>query len=277
MRTNLVRGFKKTIYVLGLGTGLALTGITVHAQTGNAAADKIISTEQATTEAKLTGKWVKDKGETYYKDASGKKVRSKFVEIGKKTYYFGKSGAMEKSWVKVGKKYYYLDRQTGVLKTKGKADGIKLGKNGAAVVNKTAKKKLAVMLQAKKIVRKQTKATDTKQQKLKKVFDWTMKAPYKRYRIIAEVRTKKNWQLDYANDVFKKGKGCCVSYSSAFAYLAKECGYSKVYLCDDSEHAWVEIGGRVYDVLFARAKSYNRYYNSTYKTARLVKINKLKI
>ena len=104
-----------------------------------------------------------------------------------------------------------------------------------------------------------------------------MKAPYKRYRIIAKVRTKKNWELDYANDVFKKGKGCCVSYSSAFAYLAKECGYSKVYLCDDSEHAWVEIDGRVYDVLFARAKSYNKYYNSTYKTAKLVKVNKLKV
>ncbi len=271
MRTNLVRGFKKAVCVFALGTGLALTGITVHAT------DKVVSTEQAATEVKSTGEWVKDKGETYYKDASGQKVRSKFVEINKKTYYFGKNGAMEKGWVKVGKKYYYLDRQTGVLKTKGKVDGIKLGKNGAAVVNKAAKKKLAVMLQAKKIVRKQTKATDTKQQKLKKVFDWTMKAPYKRYRIIAKVRTKKNWELDYANDVFKKGKGCCVSYSSAFAYLAKECGYSKVYLCDDSEHAWVEIGGRVYDVLFARAKSYNKYYNSTYKTAKLVKVNKLKV
>ena len=104
-----------------------------------------------------------------------------------------------------------------------------------------------------------------------------MKAPYKRYRIIAKVRTQKNWDVDYANDIFKKGKGCCVSMSSAFAYLAKECGYSKVYLCDDSEHAWVEIGGKVYDVLFARAKSYDKYFNSTYKTAKLVKVNKLKI
>ena len=117
MRTNLVRGFKKAVCVFALGTGLALTGITVHAT------DKVVSTEQAATEVKSTGEWVKDKGETYYKDASGQKVRSKFVEINKKTYYFGKNGAMEKGWVKVGKKYYYLDRQTGVLKTKGKVGG----------------------------------------------------------------------------------------------------------------------------------------------------------
>ena len=75
MRTNLVRGFKKTVCVFALGTGLALTGITVHAT------DKVVSTEQAATEVKSTGEWVKDKGETYYKDASGKNVRSKFVEI----------------------------------------------------------------------------------------------------------------------------------------------------------------------------------------------------
>ncbi len=279
MNKSILHSIKKTACLFTLGMGLALTGGTVHA-TSTQPVDSAATTEVTNEAAEITQnkeKIVKENGESYYKNATGKKVKNKFVTVGKKIYYFGKNGAMEKGWMKKGKNYYFFDRSTGVMKKKGKADGISINKDGTAKVSKDAKKKVETMILAKKIVKKQTKATDSKQDKLKKCFNWVMKAPYKRYRIIAKVRTQKNWDVDYANDIFKKGKGCCVSMSSAFAYLAKECGYSKVYLCDDSEHAWVEIGGKVYDVLFARAKSYDKYFNSTYKTAKLVKVNKLKI
>lgn len=230
-----------------------------------------------TPEDKQDGKWITVKGEKYYQFQDGTRAKKQFVEIQGKRYYFGKKGVMQTGWMKQGKDYYYFDRSSGVQKLGGKVDGISIKKNGKAKKTAYSKKKLAVMIEAKKIVNKVTKPTDKKSEKLKKVFNWVLKHPYKRYRILAQAREKKDWVMDYANDIYKKGDGCCVSEACAFAFLAKECGYKKVYVCDDKEHAWVEIGGRVYDVLFAKAKDYNKYYNADYKTARLVRLNKNKV
>lgn len=271
-------GMKRMLCVMAVGVTVAFVGNPVYA--ANAKPMEVVTETEATTEElkeEQSGKLVKENENYYYKNANGKKVKSKFVTIGKKTYYFGKNGTMVKGWMKKGKKYYYFNRKTGVQKKKGKVDGISIRKDGTAVANKESVKKIEVMIEAKKIVSKQTKATDTKSEKLKKVFNWVMKHPYKRYRILAQVRTKKNWEIDYVNDIFKKGNGCCVSESSAFAYLAKECGYSKVYICDDTAHAWVEIDGKVYDTLFAETKGYDKYFKSTYKVAKLHCANKLKI
>ena len=74
------------------------------------------------------------------------------------------------------------------------------------------------------------------------------------------------WYAVQANDHFERGCGDCIADASAFAYLAKALGYKNVYICadgsrrDDNSHAWTEINGRVYDPLFAEAKSYSRYY-----------------
>lgn len=37
--------------------------------------------------------------------------------------------------------------------------------------------------------------------------------------------------------------------------MLHEAGYKTVYVAHDSEHAWVELNGKVYDALFARAKT----------------------
>jgi hypothetical protein len=240
------------------------------------------STETATTETttkttKKTGKFVTEKGKKYYVDENGKKVKGKFYKIKGKTYYFAKNGVMQTGWIKKGKNYYYLDRETGVMKTGCKVDGIKIKKDGKAKKTSYSKKKIETMITARKVMNQVTKTTDTKSQKLKKVFDWVLKHPYKRYRILAQAKQKEGWEMEYANDEFKKGKGCCVSEASALAFLAHECGYKNVYICDDTGHAWVEINGRVYDTLFAEAKNYNKYYNSSYKTAGLHRVGKKKI
>ena len=63
------------------------------------------------------------------------------------------------------------------------------------------------------------------------------------------------------------------------ALLAHECGYT-TYVCDDGGHAWTEINGRVFDTLFAERRNrreYKKYYNSSYKAARLHRAHKLKI
>lgn len=280
---NVLQSIRYGLYVFLFCMTLVLSGTTVSAVeiTSNSFEDETntTTTETDTTKEakKTTGKFVTKAGKKYYKYSDGKIVKNQFLTIKGKTYYFGKSGVMEKGWFKKGKDYYYCDRTTGVQKKGCKVDGIKLQKNGKADKTQYSKKKIDTMIKAKSIMNKVTKPTDSKEKKLKKVFDWVLKHPYKRYRILNQVRNKKGWETVFANDIYKNGKGCCVSEASALAFLAHECGYKTVYLCDDTGHAWVEINGRVYDTLFAETKSYNNYYNSTYKTAKLHRMNKLKI
>lgn len=276
------------LYVFSFGAALLLNGNTasatdmsdIYTNTDNTNTDNsnMDNTEVTDTEAKeKSGKIVSKNGKKYYEYANGKKAKDEFITIKNKTYYFGKKGVMEKGWMKKDSDYYYFDRNTGVQKFGVTVDGIKLDKDGKAKKSSYNKKKIETMLTAKSIMNEVTKATDTKEQKLKKVFNWVLKHPYHRYRYFHEAKSKKGWEMTYANDVYTKGDGCCASEACALAFLAHECGYKTVYICDDTGHVWVEINGRVYDTLFAEAKNYNKYYNSDYKTAKLHCINKLKI
>ncbi len=284
---NLQQRIQLEIYVVLFLVMLLVTVNRVQAaETTDMPANDTPTTEQqtttpATTETNATaqpeGKLVTKKGNTYYEYADGTKAKKTFVEIEGKTYYFGKKGVMQKGWMKKGKGYIYFDRSTGVQKKNTKIDGIKLDKKGQAKKSSYNNKKIKTMLKANSIMNKVTKPTDTKEQKLKKVFDWVLSHQYDRHRIFAKVRSQKGWEMTFANDIYSKGTGCCVSEACALAFLAHECGYKNVYVCDDTGHAWVEINGHVYDTLFAEAKSYKKYYNSTYKTAGLHRVNKLKI
>ena len=74
-------------------------------------------------------------------------------------------------------------------------------------------------------------------------------------------------KYDFANDIFQKHKGCCASEACAFAFIAKVCGYDKVTICiDDNKlvHVWVDIGGRLYDPLFAESRGFKKNYNAKY-------------
>lgn len=274
---------QRNIIKKGMCMFLLLLLVSLAGNTAAAASSKTTtkstSAKKTTTSVKkkkTTGKIVTKKGRKYYVYANKTKARNKFIEIKGKTYYFGKNGVMEKGWMKKGKDYYYFDRSTGVQKKRGKIDGIKIKKDGKASKTSYNKKKIAVMIEAKAIMNRVTKTTDTRSQKKKKVFNWVLRHPYRQYRTIGSARKKKGWEMTFANDIFKKGKGCCVSEACAFAFLAHECGY-KSYVCDDTGHAWTEINGRVYDTLFAEAKSYSTYYNGSYSSAHLYRVHRLKI
>lgn len=275
---------KKGLYIYTLCLGMFFAGTTAMATGSLPDSTQTVTTEKVTdstqtevapseTEGKITTR----NGKKYYEYTDGKKAKNQFIAVNGKTYYFGAKGAMVKGWLKKKGSYYYFDRSTGVWKKNCKVDGIKIDKQGKAEKSAYSKKKIDMMITARKTVDKITKTTDTKEQKLKKIFDWVLKHPYKRYRIFAKVKTQKGWEIDYANDIFQSGNGCCFSESCALAFMAKECGYKKVYICDDTGHAWVEIDGYVYDTLFAETKGYNKYYKSNYKKANLHLIEKKKV
>ncbi len=223
-----------------------------------------------------TGKFKKSGKKTYYVYEDGTKAKSAYVKTNKKTYYFNKNKVMVTGWIKMKDGYYYFDRKSGAQKKSCKVDGIKLNSSGKAKADSDDIAKIKTMIKARKIYLEIIDKNDSKSEQLKKCFDWVLKHPYHRYRILAEARESSTWTVTYANDVFKKGSGCCVSEACALAFLANECGYT-AYVCDDTAHAWVEIKGKVYDTLFAEAKSYNKYYGTSYATAGNVRVNKTKI
>ncbi len=226
------------------------------------------------------GSFVKKSGKKYYKYQDGKKAKSTFLTINKKTYYFDKKGVAKTGWMKKGGNYYYFDRSTGVQKKNCKVNGIKIKKDGTVKKTNFNVTKIKTMIKARDYLYSSSyvnaKYTDSKSKKLKKAFNWVLKHPYTQYRTLKSARKKSTWMMTFANDEFNKGRGCCVSEACAFAFLADEAGYT-AYVCDDGEHAWTQINGKVYDTLFAESKSYKRYYGSTYKTAKLWVKHKTKI
>lgn len=219
----------------------------------------------------------KKDGYTYILDDFNDKMISRFVEWQEKTYYVDKKGRVVKGWKKIEDNYYFFSRKNGSMQTKKNVDGIKLKKDGTAKLTTYNKDKIETMITARKIMEKHTAPKDSKKVKLKKCFKWLFHFPYHRYRTLRSGRKHSGWEMKFANDIFKRKDGCCVSEACAFAFLAKECGAKKVYVCDDTSHAWTEIGGRVYDPLFAEAKSFQRNYNVSYHTYRLHAVNRKKI
>ncbi len=223
------------------------------------------------------GKFTTKSGKTYYKYDDGTKAKKKTVKTADgKSYYFDSNGVMATGWMKRNGEYYYYDRDTGVQKTNCTKDGIKIRKDGTAVQTEFSVSKMDTMITARKTVDEVVSYKDTKEQKLKKIFDWVLKHPYKRYRKLRIARSSDTWMMTFANDIFEKGRGCCVSEASAFSFMVKEIGYQP-YICDDTGHAWTEIDGKVYDTLFAESKNYSRYYAGNYKSAGVHLVNKTKI
>lgn len=54
------------------------------------------------------------------------------------------------------------------------------------------------MITARLKVNKICKATDSKEVKLRKCFDWVAKAPYKRYRFLNKIYKQKGWESTFA-------------------------------------------------------------------------------
>ena len=206
--------------------------------------------------------WFKYKGNYYYYSNKGKKYVSGSYKIGSSYYCFSKNGVMLKGWQRSGNDYYYYDRGSGKRLAGKTVDGIKLAKNGKAVLNDYARSKIGTMIKARKIMLSITNATDSAETKRLKCFNWVMSFPYRQYRLLRPIMRQDGWEVLYANDIFDNHQGCCVSESSATAFLFREIGYTDVWVCHDSSHAWVMVGRYLFDPLFAESRSFSQNYNA---------------
>lgn len=211
----------------------------------------------------MTKGWKNFKAGKSYFDSKGARVTG-LKKIGKKRYYFNKKGIMQTGTKKVKSTTYYLNEK-GVLQVR--KEGSKYYQANGKEMPKVEAQDFETLQTAKGIVTKITTKNMTKAQKFKKCFDWVISKPYITYRRFSNFS---GWPAVYANDHFIRKGGNCQSDAAAFAYLAKALGYTKVYVCTDSNgnsglaHSWAEINGRVYDPLFAEAKNYSNNFGAPY-------------
>ena len=205
--------------------------------------------------------WFKEDGNCYYYSDKGKKYTGGQYQIGENYYFFNGSGVRQTGWQIVESCYCLFDRSS-TKKVFGKTvDGISIDKNGNAVLTSWSSSKISVMMKAHKVMLNVTNPTDTMEEKRLKCFNWILSLPYRQYRKLNSMYKTAGWEMTFANDIFDRGQGCCVSQSAAAAFLFREIGYTDVYVCHDTGHAWLMIGDRLYDPVFAEAKSFSRNYN----------------
>lgn len=217
---------------------------------------------QAATK-KNANKWVTKKSKVYYYNNKGKKVTG-LQKIGKYQYYFDSKGVQRSGWRKIKNNYYFFQIKSGKKAYMAKSktvNGIALDAKGRASKKGSNLRKLKLMVKANEIVDTITTPTMTQTEKLKTCFDYTKKYHYTSWRPFTN---KPGWELDFAEDMFYKGRGDCVSYGCAFAFLANAAGATKVYCVSSGGHGWAEIKGRVYDPDWALVSSVDSYFAMSY-------------
>ncbi len=208
--------------------------------------------------------WDEEDGQKYYYE-DGKVTGLK--EIDGEEYFFDEEGIMQTGWQKLEDGgYYCFDRLTGVLAKSTMVDGINVDAKGRAEESDYNIYKIETMMKAHKIVLEQTSPKDSMEDKRLKLFNWEMKEHgYHRWRILKNIyQTSPDWEITFANDIFDKGSGCCVSDSCATAFLFREIGYTEIYVCHDTSHCWFTVEGKLFDPLFAEGKSFYENYNANF-------------
>lgn len=173
-----------------------------------------------------------------------------------KRYYFDKKGIQRTGWKKVGGAYYYFaigHKAKGAMVTSKVINGVKLGKDGKAVLNSESKAELNILVKATKFVEATTKPLDSKATKLKKCF-YKLKDDY-RERSLRRLKITSGWHRAYALDIFDRKMGDCHAYGAAFAYVANAIGCKQCAIVCSGGHSWSEVDGKVYDVEWSKHRA----------------------
>ena len=244
----------------------ARTSVSQTAKSSSTDTNKKPNSGKGQASSSSSGNWKTIKGRHYYYNARGKKIKGK-VKIGSRYYFFDKNGIQRYGWKKIKNNYYFFRISTGTtgayMLTSTTINGIALDASGRASKSGSNLRKLKLMTEANKIVEKISRPGMNKMQRLRASFDY-VKKQYTYY-CWREFRNTQDWEKDFAEDMFfRGGRGDCVSYAAAFAYLANAVGMKKVYVICSGGHGWAEIGGKVYDPDWALVSSVDSYFAMSY-------------
>lgn len=215
----------------------------------------------------LKNNWLEMNGLRWHFDANGN-LQTGLVTVGKKTYLLFANGVVGTGWQSIGDGIYYFNAD-GTMAKNTTIDGFKLGADGK--VQFTAAQLAAAQSSQTSAVNAQAAAgvpqnasngvlastvssilstiitpEMTNDQKLLACFDWVCNTTsYKRtYETPAG-----DFTGQYAMDIFTTHQGNCYRYASAFAYLAKGCGFEARVTTGQiksakgglTPHGWAEV------------------------------------
>ncbi|MGN0072826.1 MAG: hypothetical protein ACI36W_03395 [Coriobacteriales bacterium] len=251
-----MRKIAKMLAACALCAAVMGTGLAVTAHLGEGSAPQAARVAQA---SELQQGW--DSSKTRYYTDGVAAVGAK--KVGSTWRAFNAKGKLQKKSFTLARVTYYCTPK-GVLEAR-KAGGTYYYANGREMSSADARE-YKTLLKARAVLTKITKASDSKQVKLRKAFDWVRA---KNYQIHRGWSGSKSWPAVYAMDHFSGRGGDCHADAAAFAYLAYAAGYRSVYCCTDSgktaedNHGWAQVNGKVYDPLFDESKS-GSYFGRSY-------------
>ena len=213
--------------------------------------------------AKKKNTWVEKNQNVYYLNSEGKKAKG-ITKIGRKTFYFDGHGIQRTGWQKINGNYYFFRVQNGkkgYMFFSRTVNGVELTASGKAKLTTYSRKKLDVLVKANKILESATKPLDTKEQKLRALFEYTIKVF--RYKGSPKFYKTTYWECDYALDMFDGGHGNCYAYGAAFAFLGNAVGFTSSAISSAS-HGWAEVRGNVFDPSWEITDKKHDYYDLDY-------------
>lgn len=212
--------------------------------------------------AKASQGWVKRQGKQYYYK-KGLPVTG-VAKIEGKYYYFNPYGVLQEKETKADGKRYLVGKDAVLEAIRYK--GNYYYATGKPMTDADAQD-YTTLVRAREVAAKITNSKMSESQKLLACFRYTMHFPYKMQR---KFYPTDDWPAVNANDHFVRGAGDCHADACSFAYLCAALGMKNIYVCNDATgtrgegHSWAEVDGRVYDPLFAEAKSFANYYGVSY-------------
>ncbi|MCI2048167.1 MAG: transglutaminase-like domain-containing protein [Lachnospiraceae bacterium] len=170
-----------------------------------------------------------------WKLADGSSAKDSWLSFGGHEYYIDPDG-----YIRTGT--YTLDHETYQFLAEGRA--VPVGTDSTQPVTED-RDRAALRQKCDRIIASVTTPDMSKEQKLRAVYDWEMKAcGYKRNSQIPSG----DFTPSYALQILTSGRGNCFRFSSAFAYLAKDLGFESVMItgkCDSlsrrgtvAPHGW---------------------------------------
>jgi len=257
---------------------------------------------QYTDGSVLKNNWLEMNGLKWHFDKNGN-MQTGLVTVGKKTYCLYANGLYATSWQQIGDGIYYFNSDGSMVKNKT-VNGFKLGADGKVVFTAEQLAQTAAAASATAATSTTTAATSTETAVLSQgvtnqalantvmsilsqiitpgmTDDQKLLACYNY--VIDTTSYKRTYETpagdftgQYAMDIFTTHQGNCYRYASAFAYLAKGCGFDvnvttgmiRSARGGVTPHGWaiVNIGGvpYIFDPDMADAKPV--YRTSMFKT-----------
>lgn len=195
----------------------------------------------------LKNNWLELNGLKWHFDANGN-MQVGLVTVGKKTYFLNANGVVGVGWQQIGDGIYYFNADGSMAKNTV-VDGFKIGKDGKVVFTQeqlqaAAAATAATTAATTAVSTEITVPTEVGNQALANAVstilaqiitpgmtdDQKLLACYNY--VIDTTTYKRTYETpagdftgSYAMDIFTTHQGNCFRYASAFAYLAKGCGF----------------------------------------------------